>query len=194
MLNFISIIENQNPYQNHLTIIFLSILRPLTLAAFSGDSSVSAFSQPASATYQPPVQGSNKEENDYLAEQKKMLEAFEKKKQTETVEANSFKQTSFVPNPLNPPAGKQQATKPAAAISFNSSAPVSQPFGQLSGTNGNSSSSKPSNDLLMLSNNSQATSFTMSTPNFSSGFNQTSSYGDLFLLILAISFFLISIG
>lgn len=152
------------------------------MAAFSGDSSVSAFSQPASATFQqPPVQGTNKEENDYLAEQKKMLESFEKKKQQESAQNTSFKQTSFVPSPLNPPAGKQQVTKPAASMAFNSSPPAGQPFGQQSGTNGNVNDTKPSNDLLMLSNNSQATSFTMSTPNFSSGFNQTSSYGDFYL-------------
>ena len=155
--------------------MYSNTFRPLTLAAFNGDSSVNAFSQPASAAFQPPVQGTNKEENDYLTEQKKILEAFEKKKHNQDT---LFKQSGFVPSPLNPPAGKQHAAKPVNSSAFNSSPPVAQPFGQSSQTNGNTNNIKPSNDLLMLSNNSQTTSFTMSTPNFSSGFNQTSSYGN----------------
>eukprot|EP00111_Clytia_hemisphaerica_P024225 TCONS_00071377-protein len=157
--------------------------KPLTLPAFSGDSSISAFSQPASATFQqpPPVQASNKEESDYLTEQRKILEAFEKKKQSQDV---VVQQNNVVPNPLNPPASKQhqQSVKSPFAPSQPFAAPsqpAQQPTQQPTLNGSASTNNKPSDDLLMLGGSSNAFSVqnTMPSSNFASAFNSTPSYG-----------------
>jgi len=76
-----------------------------------------------------------------------------------------------VPNPLNPPAGKQQTP------SFSMTQPVVQPT-----TNGaiSSSNSRPSDDLLMMHNSSaaifQPTQQNTMTNNFTP-FNNSSGYG-----------------
>lgn len=155
----------------------------MTLPAFSGDSSISAFSQPASATFQqpPPVQASNKEESDYLTEQRKILEAFEKKKQSQDVVV--VQQNNVVPNPLNPPASKQQhqqSVKSPFAPSQPFAAP-SQPAQQPTLNGSASTNNKPSDDLLMLGGSSNAFSVqnTMPSSNFASAFNTTQSYGKI---------------
>ena len=151
------------------------------MAAFSGDSSISAFSQPASATFQQPapVQASNKEEDDYLTEQRKILEAFEKKKQSQEV---ITQQKNVVPNPLNPPAGKQhqQSAKSPFAPSKPFAAPT-QPAQQPTLNGSASTNNKPSDDLLMLGSTSNAFSVqsTMPSSDFASAFNSTLSYGKI---------------
>ena len=143
--------------------------RPLTLAAFNGDSSVNAFSQPSALQQQQQtLQGNTKEENDYIMEQRKILETFEKKKQDGQI---IQQQRNVVPNPLSPPAGKQSVS------AFSTPQPVAQPTtnGAMSSTN-----SKPSDDLLMMGSSSaaifQPTQQNSMTNNFTP-FNGQSGYG-----------------
>ena len=132
------------------------------MATFNADTSINTFSHQPSTS----ITSSNQEEDDYLREQKRLFQEFEKKKQ----EKEHGSQQRNAPSPLNPPASKplsQQITFTKMTTNTTSNGPAA--------TN---ASIKPSDDLLLLSNTSSSASF-QTQNNFATNFNNsTPAFGN----------------
>lgn len=144
--------------------------KPLTLAIFNADTSINTFSHQPTTTNTP----TSTAEDDYIREQKRMLEKFEKKKQGKQ---QGSEQSSTVPNPLNPPApnAKHHPTTPLSQqITFTK---MTTNPSAVNGSTAAASSAKPSDDLLMLSANTTPSLPFQNQNTFNANFNNTSAFG-----------------
>lgn len=144
--------------------------KPLTLATFNADTSINTFSHQPKTTNTP----TSTAEDDYIREQKRMLEEFEKKKQEKQ---QGSEQRSTVPNPLNLPAPTTKhhsTTILSQQITFTK---MTTNPSAVNGTTATASSTKPSDDLLMLSANTTPSLPFQNQNNFNANFNNTSAFG-----------------